>query len=259
MRLHNKIGIVTGGSMGMGRAGAIRFAREGASVVVVARGADAVNETVDTIRRAGGQAIGLCGDLCDEGFARAIVAQTVAHFGGLDFLWNNVGDPGPARFEDLELGVFDDALNINVRSAIATTSAAIPHLRARGQGSVLFTSSVSGLRGSPMSPVYSMAKFGLVGMVRSLAKKYAKERIRFNVVCPGTTDTPMLRVFVARPDQDSSRGVDPEDIIRRRGGDNPIGRIAEPDEIANAALFLLSDEASFITGVALPVDGGVTA
>lgn len=258
MRLADKIGIVTGGSMGMGRAGAITFAKEGAAVTVVARHADAVTETVNLITGAGGRAIGLCGDLCDETFARSIVRDTVKHFGGIDFLWNNAGHPGPAAFEELDLAAFDHAMNINLRSAVATTSEAIPFLRQRGGGSILFTASTSGLVGSPYSPVYSMAKFGIVGMTRSLAKRYGKQRIRFNVVCPGATDTAMLRVFVARPDQ-MDNAVDPEVLIKKSGNTNALGRIARPEEIAAAALFLLSDEASFITGAALAVDGGATA
>jgi NAD(P)-dependent dehydrogenase (short-subunit alcohol dehydrogenase family) len=259
MRLAQKIGLVTGASLGMGRAGALRFAREGAAVTVVARHAEAVEETVKAITSAGGQALGLCGDLCDEAFTRRIVEDTVDHFGGLDFVWNNVGHPAPAEFEALDLNQFDHAFNINLRTAIATTSAAIPYLRVRGGGSVLFTASTSGLVGSPFSPVYSAAKFAIVGLARSLAKRYGHERIRFNVICPGATDTPMLRVFVARPDQQQTLGLDPEDLIRTRAASNALGRIAQPDEIANAALFLLSDEASFVTGTTLPVDGGSLA
>jgi NAD(P)-dependent dehydrogenase (short-subunit alcohol dehydrogenase family) len=105
-----------------------------------------------------------------------------------------------------------------------------------------------------------MCKFGVVGFVKSLALRLAPEKIRVNAVCPGPIDTPMLRVFVARPDQKSTVGLDPEDLVRKRAhGSVPLGRTGQPEEIANAALFLLSDEASFITGVALPVDGGVTA
>jgi len=258
-RLAGKVGIVTGGSLGMGRAGAIRFAREGAAVAVVARHADAVEETVRTIEAAGGQALGLCGDLRDEAFARRIVHDTVQRFHGLDFVWNNVGHPGPAAFEELDLALYDDAMDINVRTVMATTAEALPHLRRRGGGSVLFTASVSGLVGSPFSPVYSAAKFALVGLARSLAKRHGKERIRFNVLCPGTTDTAMLRVFIARPDQKETLGMDPEDLIRARAASNALGRYAQPEEMANAALFLLSDEASFITGAALPVDGGSVA
>ncbi len=122
------------------------------------------------------------------------------------------------------------------------------------------TASTSGLQGSSYSPVYSMCKSGVVGFVKSLAVRLASEKIRVNAVCPGPTDTPMLRVFVARPDQKSTVGMDPEDLVRRRAhGSVPLGRTGRPEEVANAALFLLSDEASFITGAALPVDGGVTA
>lgn len=259
MRLARKIGIITGGSSGMGRAGAIRFASEGAAVTVVARHAEAVEETVNAIVSAGGLALGLCGDLCDEAFARSIVHDTEKYFGGLDFVWNNVGHPAPAAFEELDLALFDHAMNINLRSAMATTSAAIPHLRQRGGGSVLFTASTSGLMGSPFSPTYSAAKFAVVGLSRSLAKRYGRERVRFNVICPGTTDTPMLRVFIARPDQKQTFGMDPEELIKIHAGSNALGRIAQPDEIANAALFLISDEASFITGAVLPVDGGAVA
>lgn len=259
MRMRGKVGIVTGGSLGMGRAGALRLAREGAALVVVARNANALQETVRAIAQDGGQALAVCGDLSDEAFARHIVHVAADRFHGLDFVWNNVGHPGPAAFEELDLALFDQAMNINVRSAMATTAEALPYLRRRGGGSVLFTASVSGLVGSPFSPVYSAAKFALLGLARSLAKRHGKEGIRFNVLCPGTTDTAMLRVFVARPDQKETRGKDPEDLIKARAGSNALGRLGQPDEIANAALFLLSDEASFITGVALPVDGGSSA
>lgn len=259
MQLENKIGIVTAGASGMGRAGAVRFAREGAAVAVVDINSDNARSTVDEIERAGGRAFALCGDLCDEAFARRIVHDTVKRFGGLDFLWNHAGHPGPSLFEGLDLRDFDAAINLNIRSAVATTSEAIPFLRQRGGGSVLFTASGAGLQGSPFSPVYSVVKFGVVGLAKSLAKRYGRERMRFNVLCPGTTDTPMLRVFVARPDDASAQGQDPENLIAKRGGNNPLGRIARPEEVANCALFLLSDEASYVNGVAMPIDGGSTA
>jgi NAD(P)-dependent dehydrogenase (short-subunit alcohol dehydrogenase family) len=259
MRMQSKIGLVTAAASGMGRAGALRFAREGAAVGVVDRDAAGVAQVVEEIKAAGGRAIGIVGDLREDEFARHIVLQTASAFGGLDFAWNHVGHPGPAAVEGINMADFELAIDLNLRTVLVTTEAAIPQMRARGGGSLLFTASTSGLQGSVFSPVYSAVKFGVVGFVRSLAKRLAPEGIRANAVCPGSVDTPMLRVFVARPDQASTQGNDVEELVRKRGGANPMNRSARPEEIANAALFLLSDEASFISGAALPVDGGTTA
>ena len=259
MRMQGKIGLVTAAGSGMGRAGAIRFAAEGASVGVVDIDPDAVSAVVAEIEAAGGKALGITADLTQDVDSRRIVREAANHFNGLDFVWNHVGHPGPAAVEDLDMKDFDQAVDLNLRTVFITAETAVPELRARGGGSMLFTASSSGLTGSMFSPVYSMAKFGVVGMVRAMAKRYAAEGIRFNAVCPGPIDTPMLRVFVARPDQQSTQGMDKEELVRSRGGMAPMGRPGKPEEIANAALFLLSDEASFITGAALPVDGGITA
>src|SRR6266508_4141469 len=260
MRLAGKIGIVTAAASGMGRAGALRFAREGAQVAVVDVDAAGIKHVVGEITAAGGVAHGITADLTKDDDSRRIVWDTVSRFKGLDFVWNHVGHPGPAAIEGIDLSVFEVAINLNLRTVLITTEAAIPEIRARGGGSLLFTASTSGLQGSSYSPVYSMCKFGVVGFVKSLAVRLAPEKIRVNAVCPGPIDTPMLRVFVARPDQKSTVGMDPEELVRRRAhGSVPLGRTGRPEEIANAALFLLSDEASYITGVALPVDGGVTA
>src|ERR1700722_7088335 len=259
MRLQDKIGIVTAAASGMGRAGALRFAREGASVAVVDIDAAGVDAGVGQIASAGGKAIGIAGDLPDDAFAREIVRRTANTFGGLDFVWNHVGHPGPAAIEGLDWKDFELAMDLNVRTVLVTTEAAIPELRARGGGALLYTASTSGLTGSQFSPVYNIAKFGVVGLVHGLAKRYAREKIRVNAVCPGPTDTPILRVFVARPDSQLPPGETPEPLVMKRGGQVPMGRPARPEEIASAALFLISDEASYITGVALPVDGGATA
>lgn len=259
MRLSGKIGIVTAAASGMGRAGALRFAQEGAAVAVVDRDAAGAEAVVAEIAGVGGRAIALAGDLRDDAFAREIVTRTVRTWGGLDFVWNHVGHPGPAAIEGLELADFELAMDLNVRTALVTTIAALPELRARGGGALLFTASTSGLTGSQFSPVYNIAKFGIVGLVHGLAKRYAKEKIRVNAVCPGPTDTPMLRVFVARPDSQLPAGETPESLVKKRAGQVPMGRPARAEEVANAALFLISDEASYITGVALPVDGGATA
>src|SRR5215475_7682785 len=198
MRLEGKIGIVTAAASGMGRAGALRFAREGTAVGVADIDEARVNAVVGEITAAGGRAIALAGDLRQDAFAREIVRRTANNFGGLDFVWNHVGHPGPAAIEGLDMADFELAMDLNLRSVLVTTEAAIPEMRARGGGAMLFTASTSGLVGSQFSPVYSMAKFGVVGFVRALAKRLAPDNIRVNAVCPGPIDTPMLRVFVAR-------------------------------------------------------------
>ena len=259
MRLNSKIGIVTAAASGMGRAGALRFAKEGAAVGVVDIDADGVATLVKEIESAGGRVKGIVADLTKDDESRRIVRETANHFGGLDFVWNHVGHPGPAAVEGVDMADFEIAIDLNLRTVFVTTEAAIPEMRARGGGALLYTASSSGLQGSMFSPIYSAAKFGVVGMVKALAKRLAPEKIRVNAICPGPVDTPMLRVFVARPDQQSTQGMDKEELVLKRGGQTPMNRPGKPDEIANAALFLLSDEASFVTGAALPVDGGATA
>jgi NAD(P)-dependent dehydrogenase (short-subunit alcohol dehydrogenase family) len=259
MRLDGRIGMVTAAGSGMGRAGALRFAREGASVGVVDVNAEAVERVVTEIVEAGGRATGIVADLRQDDDARRIIDETADVFGGLDFVWNHVGHPGPAAVEGVDWAAYELAMDLNVRSVIVTTEAAIPRLRERGGGALLFTASVSGLVGSRMSPIYSAAKFGVNGFMKALALRLAAENIRVNSICPGPIDTPMLRVFVKRPDQKGTEDVDVEDLIYQRQSRVPMGRPGKPEEIANAALFLLSEEASFVTGVALPVDGGATA
>src|SRR5438093_9447500 len=234
MRMAGKIGIVTAAASGMGRAGALRFAREGAQIAVVDVDADGVKRVVGAITSAGGIAHGIAADLTKDDDSRRIVWDTVDRFKGLDFVWNHVGHPGPASVEGIDLGAFDLAVDLNLRTVLLTTEAAIPEMRARGGGSLLFTASTSGLVGSGFSPVYSMCKFGVVGFVKSLALRLAKENIRVNAVCPGPIDTPMLRVFVARPDQKATV-MDPEQLVQSRAhGSVPLGRTGKPEEIANA-------------------------
>ena len=258
MRMKNKIGIVTAAGSGMGRAGAITFAREGAAVGVVDIDGAAAEKVVAEIKAAGGRAIAIVADLSKDADSKRIVTETAKAFGGVDFVWNHVGHPGPAAFEGLDMREWDNAVNLNLRTVITTTEAALPEMRARGGGALLYTASTSGISGSQFSPVYSAVKHGVVGLVRGLAKRYAKEKIRVNAICPGPIDTPMLRVFVARPDQQSTQGMDKEELVKKRAYQTPMGRPGRPEEVANAALFLLSDEASFVTGSYLTVDGGAT-
>jgi NAD(P)-dependent dehydrogenase (short-subunit alcohol dehydrogenase family) len=165
--------------------------------------------------------------------------------------------------EGLDSSDLDLAIDLNLRSQLATTEAAIAHIRARvaagGSGALLYTASTAGLVGSGMSPVYSMVKSGVVGFVRSLSLRLAPENIRVNAICPGPIDTPMLRVFVKRPDEQAKAGMDAEQLVAARQDKVPMRRYGHPHEVAAAALFLISDEASYVTGAALPVDGGFTA
>lgn len=257
-RLSGMAGLITASGSGMGRAGALAFAREGAAVAVVDRDAAGAAEVVEEIKKNGGKAIAIVGDLTDDDFSRGLVGQVVSAFGQLDYVWNHAGHPGPASFEGMDMALWDLAIDLNLKSCALITAEAIPEMRKRGGGSVVFTSSGAGIVGSPFSPVYSAAKFGVIGMCRALAKRYGRDNIRFNSVCPGAVDTPMLREFQARPDAPPAK-EDVEETIKRFGAANPMGRNGRPEEIAAAALFLISPEASYVNGATLAVDGGMTA
>lgn len=254
-RMKGKAGIVTAAASGMGRAGVLRLAEEGAAVAVVDLDGAQAEQVAAEIRAAGGQAVALAADLRDVDRAKAVVDDTVAAFGRLDFVWNHLGHPGPGRVEDMDQALFDIAVDLNLRSVMATTDRAIDALR-KTRGALLYTASTAGLTGSRYSPVYSAMKHGVVGFAKALALRLAPEGIRVNSICPGPIETPMFGVFGSRPDQ-PQKSI--EEVTRGAVGVVPMGRIGRPEEVANAALFLLSDEASFITGAALPVDGGVTA
>jgi NAD(P)-dependent dehydrogenase (short-subunit alcohol dehydrogenase family) len=210
MRMNGKIGIVTAAASGMGRAGALRFGREGASVTVVDVDAGGVQRVVKEIAGAGGTAHGIVADLTKDDDARRIVWETVSRFKGLDFVWNHVGHPGPAAVEGIDLSAFDLAINLNLRTVLVTTEAAIPEIRARGGGSLLFTASTSGLVGSGFSPVYSMCKFGVVGFVKSLATRRSSCRSGLTARCrsgarENPTRSPTPRCFSCPTRRRSSR------------------------------------------------------
>jgi len=259
LRMQGKVGLITAAGSGMGRAGALRLAREGAKVAVVDIDAANAQLVVDEIVAAGGEAFAHCGDLTDDSFVTRVVDEAAGHWGRLDFAWNNAGHPGTAAFEDIDMALFELAMDLNFRSSALVASRAVAHLRAAGGGSLLFTASTAGLVSSPFSPVYSAGKFAVIGLSRSLARRYAKENIRSNVICPGSTDTAMLRVFQNRPDAAAKSSEEVEEVVANYGQMNPMGRHAKPDDIANAALYLLSDEASYVNGAILTVDGGSTA
>ena len=262
MRLAGKIGIVTAAASGMGRAGALRFAREGAQVAVVDVDAAGVQRVVSEITAAGGTAHGIVGR-SHEG--RGLAPHRVGHGEPASRASTSSGTtsgiPGPAAVEGIDLNAFDLAIDLNLRTVLITTEAAIPEMRARGGGSLLFTASTSGLQGSAYSPVYSMCKFGVVGFVKSLARAARPgedPRQRGLSRADRHADAARLR-GAARSEVDGRAWIRRSWCAGAPHGSVPLGRTGRPEEIANAALFLLSDEASFITGAALPVDGGVTA
>ncbi|MBT0781868.1 SDR family NAD(P)-dependent oxidoreductase [Paracoccus sp. pheM1] len=255
MRMQGKRAVVTAGASGMGRAGARLFAQNGASVAVVDVNAEATAEVVAGIEAEGGKATGIVADLSRPEECRRIIAEAAEALGGIDALWSHAGTPGPTEVEGIDLEQYDFSVALNLTSALVCAGEVAPHMRAAGGGAILFTSSVGGLVGSMMSPVYSAVKFGIVGFTQSLAQRFAADRIRVNAVCPGPVETPMLPFFMNRNVDEAGK----EANLARIMAAVPLGRLAQPEEIAHAALWLLSDDASYVTGVALPVDGGYVA
>lgn len=255
MRLANKKTIVTAAASGMGKAGCEAFAREGATVVAIDIDAERLNHLVDEIRSRGGLAHGIVADLRDAQACRSSMEDAARLMDGIDVVWAHAGMPGLREVENLDLAAYEEAMNLNVRSGLLAAGAAIPHMRQAGGGSIIFTASTAGLVGASVSPVYSTAKFAVVGMTKSLALRCAADRIRVNVICPGPIDTPMFPKFFD-PNASAEMAAKSQAAVLSA---IPLGRMGLPHEVANAALWLASDEASFVTGVALPVDGGYTA
>jgi NAD(P)-dependent dehydrogenase (short-subunit alcohol dehydrogenase family) len=256
MKLASRIALITAAGSGMGREAALLFAREGATVVVVDLDLEAAESTVEDIRSAGGTAVALRCDVSKVDQLREVFAAVEERFGVLHVLYNHAGIPGPGSMDVAE-EEWDRAINVNLKGAYYATAFGVPLLqKAEGKGSIIFTASISGLVGSPLSPHYAMTKGGIVLLMKSVALKYAAEGIRANAICPGPVETPMLPAFFGRAPGSSE--IDDE-IRGFVGGAVPMGRPGLPSEIADAALFLACDDSSFVTGVALPVDGGYTA
>jgi NAD(P)-dependent dehydrogenase (short-subunit alcohol dehydrogenase family) len=237
--LEGKVAIVTGASSGIGRAMARLFADEGAAVVATARRQAELDSLVSEIEASGGQAISLAGDVREESHAKAIVDLAVDRFGGLDIAFNNagtLGEMGPVS--SLSMANWRDTLDVNLTSAFVGAKEQIPRMAERGSGSVIFTSTFVGYSaGLPGMAAYAASKAGLIGLMQVLAVEFAAQGIRVNAILPGGTDTPMA----------------PEDPGYRTFAENlhALKRLARPEEIA-------SDASSFMTGVAMLVDGGVS-
>jgi NAD(P)-dependent dehydrogenase (short-subunit alcohol dehydrogenase family) len=255
MRLANKLAVITAAASGMGRAGVEIFLREGAKVAAVDVNADALAKLAADMKAAGHAIETIQADLSKPEQMRGSVNEAASRLGGIDIMWAHAGIPGPGGIENLDVDAYQAAMTLNVTSAALAAGEVISHMRKRGGGSLIFTSSVSGLVGSMFSPVYSAAKFAVVGLTKSLAQRFAPDGVRVNVVCPGLADTPMKIGFTGR----SGDPVEAEENQKRLLASVPMGRLCRPEEAAYAALWLASDEASFVTGVALPIDGGFTA
>jgi NAD(P)-dependent dehydrogenase (short-subunit alcohol dehydrogenase family) len=255
MRLANKLAVVTAAASGMGRAGVELFLREGAKVAAVDVNRDALQKLAADMKVKGHDIAIVVADLSKPEEMRRSVNDAAEALGGIDIMWAHAGTPGPGGVENLDLAAYETALALNITSATLAAGEVIGHMRKRGGGSLIFTASVSGLVGSMFSPVYSAAKFAVVGLTKSLAQRFAPDGVRVNVVCPGLADTPMKTGFTGR----SGDPKEAEANQARLLASVPMGRLCKPEEAAYAALWLASDEASFVTGVALPVDGGFTA
>ncbi|MGB3328383.1 MAG: glucose 1-dehydrogenase [Thermomicrobiales bacterium] len=253
--LAGKVAIVAGGSLGIGRAAAIRLAAGGAHVVIAARRQDAIDEVVSAIRDSGGEAFGVAADVSEEDGARRVVAAAVEHFGGIDILVNSQGIQRYGTVEDTDLALWNEVIRVNLTSMYLMARFAIPEMRKRGGGAIVNVSSVQGLATQTQVAVYSTAKSAIIGLTRTIAVDYAKEGIRANVVLPASIDTPMLR-FAA----DLFKGDSDEDaVIESWGAMHPLGRVGKPEEVAEMIAFLASDRAAFITGGEYKVDGGMMA
>jgi len=254
MRLKGRIALVTAGGSGMGRASCRRFAAEGAHVIVSDLDADAAKQTLALIEADGGSGEAHQLDVADRAAVTALAEHVRCTHGVLHVLYNHAGIPGASGI-DIDESAFDLAIDVNLKGAFFLTAACEDVLRAAdGHASVIFTASVSGIVGSPLSPLYSMTKGGIVLLMKSLALRFGPAGIRVNAICPGPIATPMLPQFFGR-----DSGADVSDVIENFTVNVPLGRRGEPEEIAAAAAFLASDDASFVTGVALPVDGGYLA
>lgn len=248
MELQNKSIIVTGASSGIGAAAALLFAAEGAKVVLGARRGDALADLAAKINQAGGEAVFLSGDVRDEDHAQALVDLAQSRFGRLDGAFNNVGAVGMMTpVPDMTIGNWNDVLTVNLTSAFLAAKAQIPALTRQGGGSIIFTSSFVGFSNGGMSGMgaYAASKAGLVGLAQSLASDHAKDGVRVNTLLPGGTVTP-------------SGGEGDPATMAFIANLHPMKRMAEAQEIAQAALFLLSDRSSFMTGSPMIVDGGMS-
>jgi NAD(P)-dependent dehydrogenase (short-subunit alcohol dehydrogenase family) len=255
--LQGKVAVITGSTAGIGRAGAVAFAREGARVVVSGRSRQRGEEVVGLIREEGNEASFIPADMLVVADIERLVTRAVSTYGRLDIFWHNAGIGGLDNIEDITEETYDNMLAVHLKAAVFGAKFAVPEIRKAGGGSILFTSSVVGLKQSRFSMSYSLAKSGLIMLAKKLAVDLAKDNIRVNCICPGRVQTQTRLALAGQRAQ--AMGIEPEEWEKRDRQRIPLGRYVTEKEVVDGALFLVSDRASAITGVALPIDGGFLA
>ena len=244
MRLTSKVALITGASRGIGKATAIKFAREGARVVVCDLD-DAVAETVAEIRLQGGTAIGFKVDVTRPDSISAMVQGALSSFGQIDVLVNNAGIVADATLRKMTDDQFDRVIDVNLKGTYNCTKAVAEHMIERKSGAILNASSIVGIYGNFGQTNYAASKFGVIGMAKTWARELGRHGIRVNAVCPGFIATTIIKDI-------------PENIIQGMESRIPLGRLGRPEEVANTFAFLASDEASYINGAVIEVSGGLT-
>jgi len=250
-KLLGKVAIVTGAASGIGRASAIAFAREGAKVVV-ADWNEQGQQTANAIIAEGGEAFFAKADVAKESDIQRMIEDTLALWQRIDILFNNAGVVMVKPLEEMKEDEWDRVMAINVKGAFLAIKHAVPHIRRSGGGAILNTGSIGSFTGQLGTPVYSAAKGAIALLTKSLALDYGRDRIRVNCICPGITDTAMLREHMGH-------GAEGEANIRARLSRVPTGEILSPEDVARAALYLVSDDSKGITGILHVIDGGLIA
>ena len=252
MKLHGKVAVITGAGSGMGRAGALLFAQEGAQIVVADRDETAARETAELVRSKGGEASTVVADVTTLEGNETIVRGAVEAFGGVDVFWANAGVAAPmSPLAEQSIDFFDTLMAVNAKGPWLGARAAMPFMQQRPGASFIITASLSGFRARPNNSAYSTSKGAAIQLTRALSIEFAPQ-VRVNSVAPVSTETPMLRTFMEHQD-------DIEATINAQRAGVPLGRLAQAGDVAKAALFFASTDSEFITGVTLPIDGGISA